>query len=185
MRIVFSERLDVAATADGNILRVICPWLTGLPPETGPWLSALPISDVNAFTDDEAPTEIPGHLADSTYFGVFALDRFRQPARIFSKLRAKGIRRIINVPSVSFFDGQSAEIFETLGFSWSEEVEFLRRAAAAGLRSAVCGRAPVVLAREDADIFDFAVEHDGPGSQFIVHPARRPASADEAPGLFS
>ena len=46
----------------------------------------------------------------------------------------KGIRGIVNLPSVGFFDGLSGNHMRTLDYAVERELEFLREAALAGFR---------------------------------------------------
>jgi len=47
---------------------------------------------------------------------VFALDPFRAPEDLFQRLRVKGVRRSVNLSSVTFFDGNIAATFASLDF---------------------------------------------------------------------
>jgi predicted TIM-barrel enzyme len=147
---------------------VLCPWLKGLSPATGVWVSALPIHDVNCFVDSEGPIVPARKLRVPYYLGVFALDRFRSPDRLLARLRTKGVTGIVNVPSVSFFDGRSTSILESLDFGYEKEVDFLRRAKRSGFRVALCGRRDALDAIEDLDAFEAILCHDGPKSTFVL-----------------
>jgi predicted TIM-barrel enzyme len=147
---------------------VLCPWLEGLSPATGVWVSALPIHDVNGFIDSDEPL-VPARKRHVPYYlGLFALDRFRSPERLLARLRTKGIERIVNLPSVSFFDGRSTSILESLDFGYGEEVAFLRRAKLEGFGVALCGRREALGAVADLDAFDALLCHDGPRSAFEI-----------------
>lgn len=113
---------------------IVCPWATGLRLPEDVWLSILPIHDANAWL--ESPEPIAWHRTDPdrVFFSVFAIDKLRSPARIFAALRAKGIRGIVNLPSVGFFDGLSGNHMRTLDYAVERELEFLREAALAGFR---------------------------------------------------
>lgn len=142
---------------------IVCPWLKGLPRESGLWISALPIHDVNSFISGNAHVDVPSELCDRLYFGVFALDRFRSSTQLLAALRTMGVKRIINLPSVSFFDGRSATILKSLDLGPAGEVEFLRQAKASGLDVALCTREPLARELKDASLFDFILLHEGPG----------------------
>lgn len=168
MRLVVTENLaNVQAGPAGSCLVVVCPWLAGLPAESGLWISALPIHDVNAMAEAHEPVVIPPALAPFVYFGVFALDRFRAPARLFARLRARGITGIVNLPSVTFFDGRTADTLRSLDFGLAQEVAFLKQATAAGLRVGLCARTAQATDIE-AGRFDFILSHDGPGSNLAL-----------------
>ena len=167
MQVQFVQRVpeSVRATPSGPIV-IVCPWLKGLPKESGLWIAALPVHDVNGYVDDEPGMTVPMELRGQLYFGVFALDRFRSLPRLFASLHAKGIERIINLPSVSFFDGRSAGILQSLDLGCAQEVEFLRKAKSAGFRVALCARRSSITTLGDLHHFDFALYHDGPRSSF-------------------
>jgi predicted TIM-barrel enzyme len=165
MRVVITASLAGVEGSPGRCLIILCPWLAGLPKETGLWISALPIHDVNALAESHDPVAIPPALAPSVYFGVFALDRFRAPARLLQGLRARGIDRIVNLPSVTFFDGRTAATLRSLDFGLAQEIEFLKRAKAEGLRVGVCARTSHISAIDEAAGFDFVLLHDGPGTE--------------------
>lgn len=131
MRLVITENLaNVQAEPAGSCLVIVCPWMAGLPAETGLWISVLPIHDVNALAELDEPVVVPPALAPYVYFGVFALDRFRAPARLFARLRARGIAGIVNLPSVTFFDARTASTLSSLDFRLAQEVAFLKQACA-------------------------------------------------------
>jgi predicted TIM-barrel enzyme len=154
-----------AAVSEAEVT-VLCPWLKGLSPTTGVWVSALPIHDVNGFVDSDEPLMPAKKPRIPYYLGIFTLDRFRSPERLLARLRAKGVDGIINVPSVSFFDGRSTSILDSLDFGYEREVDFLRRAKLSGFRVALCGRRDALAAIEDLEAFDVVLCHDGPKSAF-------------------
>jgi predicted TIM-barrel enzyme len=156
---------SIGAVPSGSLV-IVCPWLKGLPEESGLWIAALPIHDVNGYLDDDPGVTVPTELHGQLYFGVFALDRFRSLPRLFASLHAKGIERIVNLPSVSFFDGRSAGILQSLDLGCAQEVEFLRKAKSAGFRVALCARRTSVATLGDLRDFDFALYHEGPRSSF-------------------
>jgi predicted TIM-barrel enzyme len=170
MRLVITDHLAKLAGSPGSCLIVVCPWLGALPKEAGLWLSALPIHDVNAIAETDEPVAIPPALAPFVYFGVFALDRFRAPGRLLQRLRARGIGRIVNLPSVTFFDGRTAATLRSLGFGLAQEIEFLKRARAEGLRAGLCARTSQIAALDEKDQFDFILSHEGPGGELTLTP---------------
>jgi predicted TIM-barrel enzyme len=169
MRLVITDNLaKVESGAPGSCLMVLCPWLAGLPADAGLWISALPIHDVNAMAEADEPVAIPPALAPFVYFGVFALDRFRAPARLLQRLRAKGIGQIVNLPSVTFFDGRTAATLRSLDFGLAQEIEFLKRARAEGLRAGLCARTSQIAGLDEAAQFDFVLSHEGPQSDLTL-----------------
>jgi predicted TIM-barrel enzyme len=169
MRLVITDHLpSMQVDPPGSCLMIVCPWLAGLPKETRLWISALPVHDVNALAESDEPVAIPPALAPFVYFGVFALDRFRAPGRLLQRLRARGIGRIVNLPSVTFFDGRTAATLRSLDFGLAQEIAFLRRARAQGLRAGLCARTSQIAGLDEADRFDFVLSHEGPGSELTL-----------------
>jgi predicted TIM-barrel enzyme len=169
MAVRFVEKLaDCDADLVGNEIVVLCPWLKGLTPDVGLWASALPIHDVNGFVDGDWRLDPQDERSQSAYVGLFALDRFRSPQRLLSQLRAKGVARIVNLPSVSFFDGRSTSILDSLALGHEQEVAFLRQAKLAGFRVALCARRNALGSMDDLNAFDMVLCHDGPRSTFTV-----------------
>jgi predicted TIM-barrel enzyme len=142
---------------------LVCPWLAGLPPEQGLWLSALPIHDANSFVDRAEDFAVPAPLRARCYFGIFALDRLRSSELLLESLRRKGITRLVNLPSVSFFDGASARTLDALDFKPATEIAFLLQAKRMGFGVGLCVRTGVEIGAEDAASFDFLMSHRGPG----------------------
>jgi len=131
-------RVPVGAAASGDGPIVVCPCLAGLPADLALRMSILPVHDANAWLDAADVPDIPPSLRDRLYFGVFALDRLRSRERILARLVAKGVPGVVNLPSVSFFDGQAGRTLGSLGFGPSDELDFLRAAGRTGLRIAFC-----------------------------------------------
>ena len=115
---------------------IVCPWAAGLRLPEDVWLSILPIHDANAWVESPEPIAWHGTDPERVFFGVFALDKLRSPARIFAALRARGVRGIVNLPSVGFFDGAAGEHMRALDYAVDHELAFLREAAQAGFRVA-------------------------------------------------
>lgn len=168
-RIVTGVEQDWASIASDELV-LVCPWLSGLDPRTGLWLAALPIHDCNAFIDDGWALDAPPQLRERCYVGVFALDRLRSGQQIFGPLRDKGFSRLINLPSIGFFDGATAQTFGRLAFTLESEVAFMAQARASGFRTALCARADVAaaVAAGPAKPFDFVLRHSGPGNPLLI-----------------
>ena len=149
------------ASADPEEALLICPWLRGLEPEAGLFLSALPIHDSNGFVDDDRSLALPAALRRRCYVGVFALDRLRRTEQLFARLRDKGVENLINLPSVSFFDDATARTFATLGFTPDAEIAFLAQARRGGFGVALCARVGAITP-DAAALFDFVLWHQGP-----------------------
>jgi predicted TIM-barrel enzyme len=164
-----TDRVPTGQAAAGNDVILVCPWLAGLPAESGLWVSALPIHDANSFVDGNLRVEAPPKVRARLYFGVFALDRLRSTDQLLAGLRSKGVERLINLPSVSFFDGSTAQTFDMLDFNLDREIAFLLRARHAGFGVALCTRRGSALSQYD--MFDFVLVHDGPGRPMELIPA--------------
>lgn len=163
-----TDRVPTDRTAAGNDIILVCPWLAGLPADSALWVSALPIHDANSFVDGDLRVQAPAKVRARLYFGVFALDRLRSTDQLLAGLRSKGIERLINLPSVSFFDGTTAQTFDMLDFNLDREIAFLLRARHAGFGVALCTRRGSALSQYD--IFDFVLVHDGPGRPMELIP---------------
>jgi predicted TIM-barrel enzyme len=168
-RIITGVAQDWAKIASGELV-LVCPWLSGLDPLVGLWLAALPIHDCNAFVDNDWILDAPPCLREHCYVGVFALDRLRSSQQIFGPLRDKGVSRLINLPSISFFDGATAQTFARLAFTLESEIAFLAQARGAGFGTALCARSEVVLAPEKSAPFDFILRHQVPGQPLTIDP---------------
>lgn len=167
LRVVVGEARDwEGVTADELVL--VCPWLEGLDPCTGLWLAALPIHDCNAFIDGEWRLTAPEPLRARCYVGVFALDRLRSGRQLFGPLREKKVGRLINLPSIGFFDGATAQTFGRLGFTIENEIAFLEQARSEGFDTALCARSDVVLEPQRRAQFAFVLRHQGPDQPLCI-----------------
>lgn len=119
-------------------LWIVCPWLEGLAGPDGLWLSALPIHDANAYLGTPAPADAGAERPD-VFWGLFVLDLFRSRETLWRLARRRGIGGIVNLPSVSFFDGEAGSTLAALGFSMEAEVEALLEARAEGFRIGLYG----------------------------------------------
>ncbi|WID99942.1 hypothetical protein QO058_29960 (plasmid) [Bosea vestrisii] len=166
-RIVTGTEQDWEGVAADELV-LVCPWLAGLDPATGLWLAALPIHDCNAFIDGDWVLNAPAQLRERCYVGVFALDRLRSGPQIFGPLRDRGVTRLINLPSVSFFDGATAQTFGRLSFTLESEIAFLAQARSLGFGTALCARAEAEPAPGRMAQFDFVLRHRGPGHPLVI-----------------
>jgi predicted TIM-barrel enzyme len=137
VRLVLRCPPDSVARSDRLVL---CPFMEGEDPATTFWLGALAWHDVNA----RLLAALDGAAAPrcTVYAGVFCVDLFRRDKDIFAALQAAGIQGVINLPSVSFMDGELATILASFDLGVEREIAFLRRARAAGFRIAGCAADP-------------------------------------------
>lgn len=142
---------------------LVCPWLKGLKRPDGLWLAILPIHDANAWLDEDWTLDLPAEAADRLYFGVFALDRLRSAENILGSLRARGVRRIANLPTIACVDGATRASFAAMGFTPERELDVLLTAQAAGFGVAFCTDAPDQASPSARTALDFIVALDGPG----------------------
>jgi hypothetical protein len=140
---------------------VLCPFLDGPNPETTFWLGPLAWHDVNARLLTAVQGTTPPRC--TVYAGVFCVDPFRREEDIFAAIKAAGIQGIVNLPSISFMDGELATILGSFDLGVEREITFLSRARAAGLRIAGC--------TADAAAADALVQA---GSEFIIMHAGPP-----------
>jgi predicted TIM-barrel enzyme len=106
-------------------------------------------------------------MRERCYVGVFALDRLRSGRQIFGPLRDKCVSRLINLPSIGFFDGATAQTFGRLAFTLESEIAFLAQARASGFRTALCARTDAAAAGPGRS-FDFVLRHGGPGHPLTI-----------------
>ena len=156
------DHLPTRADFAGADILLVCPWLEGLAPDAGPWLGALPIHDCNAYLEGEWTFDASPAERERCYFGVFALDRLRSLDGLFALLRRRGVDAIVNLPSVTFFDGATAQTLDSLGFDAQAEERFLDKARRHGFRVALCTRA----GHDRAGGIGARVLHEGPGHPF-------------------
>ncbi|CAH1657812.1 hypothetical protein [Chelatococcus asaccharovorans] len=156
------DRLPRAADFLGDDTLLVCPWLEGLDLETGPWLAALSIHDCNAYLEGDWTFIASPAERERCYFGVFALDRLRSQDGLFALLRRRGVDAIVNLPSITFFDGATAQTLDSLGFDAKAEARFLDKARRHGFRAALCVRA----GDDRAGGNGACVLHEGPGHPF-------------------
>ena len=110
---------DPAYARDAGEARTIfCPSAEGLAGYPLDVLCALPIHDANGRLLDALGRRLV--LPEHIYAGVFAVDPFRRRADILAAVRAAGIGRVANFPSVCRFDGAVRADFDALGFGARE-----------------------------------------------------------------
>jgi predicted TIM-barrel enzyme len=110
---------------------VLAPWLAGLPVPGRDLLALLPVLDVNAraFAALRALPQVAGQNAIAALFCADPFLRVRDAVQI---LRAAGISRVTNFPTIQIIDGAAAHGFESAGLGMRREAEILGEFVRAG-----------------------------------------------------
>jgi hypothetical protein len=124
-----------SAVADGA-WQVLCPFLADVVPAAAFWIGGLAWHDANASL--LAAIREPAPAGTNVFAGVFCTDPFRRDIDIFAALRQAGIAGVVNLPTVSFFDGELGAILDSFNLGIGREIDFLERARDAGFRIAGC-----------------------------------------------
>ena len=127
------------AVADPGEWVLYCPWLDAPGHETQLWLAVLGWHDVNGrllAALEHLPTSAVAH--PNVFAGLFCADPFCDMRTLFAALLRVGIRGVINLPSVTFLDGEVAETLASLNLGAERELACLRQARKAGLRVVGC-----------------------------------------------
>lgn len=112
--------------------RILAPVLAGLPPALADLAAALPIGDANArllAELDQRGDPVPSWLVA----GVLTNDPFRGADALLVDLERRGVRAVINWPSVGLLAGELASAYEHSGFTLAAELGWLRRARERGM----------------------------------------------------
>ncbi|MDB5370064.1 MAG: hypothetical protein JWP20_1622 [Roseomonas sp.] len=147
---------------------LFCPWLPALPPGPEFWLAALAWHDSNGSLLDNLPAQPPRR---KVYAGVFCVDPFRRREDILHALRRAGISGIVNLPSVSFIDGEVGTLLAGFSLGVEREIAFLRGASGAGFHVAGC-----------AATLDAAQAMAGAGAELIIAHGGPPLPGSADPG---
>jgi predicted TIM-barrel enzyme len=141
------------------------PGLRGLEGPDLDLLAMLPVCDVNGGLLTALASRAPWSPDDrAPVAGLFLLDPFLRPPDMAARLRAAGIRRIANYPTIQALDGETARALASVGFSAVQEFEALREFAALGF-GVVGFAAGAAAARElAASGAGTVVLHPGPGA---------------------
>lgn len=139
---------------------IFCPWLKRFSGKNAFWLSVLAAHDANGVLLEALPPS--GKYRPNVYAAVFAADVLRTPAQLIRSLKKAGIGGVINLPSVSFIDGEAGVTLNSLSLGVDRELEFLNACAKQGLRIAgVVGSVPFARRLLSAGA-DFLIAHGGP-----------------------
>jgi predicted TIM-barrel enzyme len=150
----------LASSGNGGDVLILCPFLAGLDPVMAMWLGPLAWYDCNAKLLEALAAPVP---AEATVFaGVFCADPFRRPADLLPALCGAGIAGVVNLPSVTFFDGEVGQTLQALHLGRERELDFLRAAKAWDLGVGLC-----TCEAEDARAMvragaEFVITHGGP-----------------------
>lgn len=112
--------------------QILAPILSGLSPALADLAAALPVGDANGMLLaelDRLDTPPPQNLVA----GVSANDPFRGIDALLSELAHRGVRGIVNWPSVGPLTGELAAAYRHSGMTVEVEMDCLRRARAMGM----------------------------------------------------
>ncbi|MDP4026459.1 phosphoenolpyruvate hydrolase family protein [Methylobacterium sp. NEAU 140] len=125
------------------------PALAGTPDAILDLLALLPVCDVNgALTACLAGKGIGSGPAPVA--AVFCTDPFLRVSDMAETLRAAGLRRVANYPSVQAIDGEPGRTIAAVGYGPDEEIATLVRLREAGLEPLGCAASAAFAARLDA-----------------------------------
>ena len=147
--------------SDAEEIILLCPFLSGLDPMLGMWLGPLAWHDCNA-TLLAALASALRPVAASVFAGVFCADPFRLTDDLLDTLCVAGIAGVVNLPSVSFLDGEFGQTLASLHLGVERELGFLRRARARGFRVAGCACALSDAQAMCAAGAELIISHSGP-----------------------
>lgn len=109
---------------------ILCPILHRLDAGLAEIAAALPIGDANGLLMDALSVE--GRVEPHVVAGVMANDPFRHFDEFLGSLFERGVRTIVNWPSVGPLSGELAAAFTHSGFTFENELEMLSKARARG-----------------------------------------------------
>jgi predicted TIM-barrel enzyme len=166
---------NLAQTTSSNAAAswILCPWIHHFPEDTGIWLSILAAHDANEGLLEALPAS-KKHW-QKVYAGVFAVDTLRPTAQLIRHFKKAAIAGVINFPSISFIDGESAKVLESLSLGIEREIEFLQACATAGLRIAGVTNSIEGAQRLVQAGVDFLIAHGGPPTRGNPDPSQHSA----------
>lgn len=142
---------------------VLAPWLAGLPAPGRDLLALLPVLDVNAL-GFAALRALPEGAGTDAIAALFCADPFLRMHDGVQLLRAAGISRVTNFPTIQVIDGSAAHGFESAGLGMRREAEVLGEFVRAGFEVtgfATSAENAALLARKGVRSL---VLHPGPAS---------------------
>ncbi len=129
-----AERGSLVATAPSASTgpQILAPILSGLSPALADLAAALPVGDANGMLLAELD-RLDAPPPENLVAGVFANDPFRGIDTLLSDLAGRGVRAIVNWPSVGPLTGELAAAYRHSGMTLEVELDCLRRARAMGM----------------------------------------------------
>ncbi|MDR7126654.1 phosphoenolpyruvate hydrolase family protein [Pseudotabrizicola sp. 4114] len=142
---------------------VLAPWLTALPVQGRDLLALLPVLDVNTLSF-AALRALPAGSEPQAIAALFCADPFLRVRDAVQILRAAGIRRVTNFPTIQIIDGTAAHGFDSAGLGVQREADVLGECVRAGFEvTGFCtsAEAGALLARQGVTAL---VLHPGPAA---------------------
>ena len=168
--IALAQDLAQVDAADSTKTWILCPWLRRFPASIGVWMSILAAHDANEGLLRSLP--VSGKSWPRVYAGIFAVDTLRRSSQLIDSLKGSGVAGVINFPSVSFIDGEAAEVFKGLSLGVDREINFLRNCSNEGLRVAGVARTAETAERLSELGADFLIAHGGPPTNANEDPSQ-------------
>jgi len=168
--IALAQDLAQVDAADPTKTWILCPWLGQFPTANGVWMSVLAAHDANEGLLRSLP--VSGKSWPRVYAGVFAVDTLRRSSQLIDSLKGSGVAGVINFPSVSFIDGEAAEVFKGLSLGVDREINFLRNCFNEGLRVAGVARNTETAERLSELGAEFLIAHGGPPTDANEDPSQ-------------
>lgn len=129
--IVAEPASSAARAAD---FAVLAPYLAGLSPEQADIVGLMPIGSVNERLLAALPPQGDAS-AGKLIAGLFLCDPFLGGRRLFARLAAAGVRRIVNLPTTNLIPpGPYRQVLNAAGIDPGAELAALREAREAGLQ---------------------------------------------------
>lgn len=122
---------------EARIRSVYLPALAPFPRRSWPLVGLLPVLDINGALVEALARRRPFASAPPVA-GVFACDPFLRPADLADVMRRAGIRQAVNLPTVQFFDGETAAALGSVGYRAEAEFRLLLRLADYGVEALAC-----------------------------------------------
>lgn len=153
-----------------------CPTYDGVPVQLWDSLGVLCISNANAVAFDRIRDQPPG---GKTAVGIFAADPFCPAQQLLRRLRAVGIRRVCNLPSVGAIDGDTGATLTEVGLGFRSEIECLAELRHGGIDTTIFVRdLDSGLAALEAGCTELVL-HPGPPDVPSVHAVGDKASTEK------